>query len=174
MLYGLSVIILRLMGVSWCFGAAMQLGWLVLVFGQDPGNDISAILYCLLAIVVGVGLIFLSRKIASKVVPEGMTDVNPPINVEDLISAGTALLGIYVMIYGLVDLAAPVFRYAGYALNEISEMSRDHNTGYSDEAFPAVRMRIDSFVQGFVKLMLGLVLVLFNSRVAGLVGSKRK
>lgn len=169
MVKGIAVVLLRVLGVWFCLSGIVYLPWTITAFGAMGDQAIDNAVY--IAAMAGSGLLLMifSRPLASLISPR--TDVpageQTVLNTEALVSAGTILIALYLLINGVANLTAPFLELLEFLWNKTSTMARDHEEEFLSYG-ESIIVRYDYVIAGIARIVLALIVLLVHPRIARL------
>lgn len=167
MLKGIATVLLRVMGVWFCLTAILQLPWTITAYGAMGDQTIQQLAYVAGHLTGGVFLIVFSTGLADKCVPRPLTDDGAAgeISSDMLVSAGTALIALFVVIDAIADFIPSLLHLISYTAARTVEMSQDHDAEYFGEG-TAFFKRFDYLISSVAKMVLAAILLILHPRIA--------
>lgn len=173
MVKGIAIVLLRVMGVTFCLSAIVTLPWTITFYGSMGDEAVQNIVYIVIMLTTGLGVIAFSRVLASLIAPGDIASSSEEnvVSEEALVSAGTIILGIYLLITGLTNLIAPFLEFMEFLWVKTSMMARDHEEEFLEYG-QSVLARYDYVIAGIAKVILAFIVILFHPRIAELARKK--
>ncbi|NHK29311.1 hypothetical protein FF098_015440 [Parvularcula flava] len=173
MVKGIAIVLFRLLGVFFCLTALLTLPWTISDFFQVGGDALTGLIHFAILFSSGLMPIAFSKSLAGLIVPRDENNglAETAVSAEEIVSAGTILIALYLLIVGIGNLVAPILELMEFLWTKTVVMSQDHDEDFIAEG-QSIIGRYDYLIAGVAKVVLALIVLLFHPRIAKLARRK--